>query len=223
VQEPGSNNTVGPGGVWQGTQGTGVPGYEKPGAAPPATPGSTTPPTDPRDDPFERSPLYDWQIKQGTKELSRYLKLIGRYRSTHGANEISQFTERVGAAEADKQYQRTFEQQRLGLQAALAQAQADGYSGQQLAQLAQQLGAQLASQATNYGNNQASLVGNYGNQQQQNILNYGQWLAQAYIAAAAGQQPLTLAGGNSNSAFWQAMAAMPPEVVEYLKNIGVIK
>jgi hypothetical protein len=157
---------------------------------------------------YETSPMYQFQQKAGEKSINRALRSRGRYNSSVGVNALANFNNQLGAQEANQQYNRVFDQQKLGLQAALAQAQSQGASSAQLAQLYAQLGSQMGQGSQNYGANITDLIHNYGLAQTQNMLSQGSQLGQNAWARAGGQLPLNAQSGQiSQDMIDQAIAA----------------
>jgi len=166
---------------------------------------------------YETSPMYQWQLKQGEKSINRALAARGRKNSSVGLNTLANFYNQLGAGEADKQYNRTFDQQKLGLQAALAQAQAAGASSGQLAQLYAALGNNMAQGSQGYGSSIADLIKQYGNNESTNQLNLGTQQGAAAMWRGTPIGNLLEKSGGENAQFWVELAKMGTTAVsEYL-------
>lgn len=123
---------------------------------------------------YEVSPMYQFQKEAGEKAINRQLRARGRYNSSVGVNALANFNNQLGAMEADKQYSRVFQQQQLGLQAALEQARSAGASSGQLAEIYARLGGQMGQGSQQNGMNIADLIRIYGQAQTENMLKTGQ-------------------------------------------------
>jgi len=145
---------------------------------------------------FETSPLYQWQLKQGEKGINRALRARGRFNSSVGMNTLANFYNALGAAEADKQYGRTFDQQKLGLQAALAEAAQRGQLTGQLGNLYSSLGGAMAGGSERYGGNIADLIRQYAAAQGANVLGAGTQEGAARMWAA---NPTALSYGQTGA------------------------
>lgn len=170
---------------------------------------------------YETSPMYQWQLKQGEKSINRALAARGRKNSSVGLNTLANFYNQLGAGEADKQYNRTFDQQKLGMQAALAQAQAAGASAGQLAQLAASLGSQMSQGSTGYGQSIADLIKSYGQQESGNQLQLGAQQGAAAMWKGTPIGNLLEKSGGENAQFWTSLFQMGGEAVNaYMKSRG---
>jgi len=170
---------------------------------------------------YETSPMYQWQLKQGEKSINRALAARGRKNSSVGMNTLANFYNQLGAGEADKQYNRTFDQQKLGLQAALAQAQAAGASSGQLASLYAAFGNNLAQGSQGYGTSIADLIKHYGQQESTNALGLGTQQGAAAMWKGTPIGNLLEKSGGENAQFWTALAQMGGEAVNaYMKTRG---
>jgi len=170
---------------------------------------------------YETSPMYQWQLKQGEKSINRALAARGRKNSSVGLNTLANFYNQLGAGEADKQYTRTFQQQQLGLQAALAQAAQAGASSQQLAQLYAQLGGQAAGGSERYGGNIADLIARYGEREGSNVLGLGTQQGAAAMWKGTPIGALLDKHGGENYNFWTSLSAMGGKAVaDYMASRG---
>jgi len=168
---------------------------------------------------YEVSPMYQFQKEAGEKAINRQLRARGRYNSSVGINALANFNNQLGAMEADKQYNRVFDQQKLGLQAALAQAQSQGASAEQLAELYTRLGGAMGQGSQNYGTSVADLIRIYGVEQARNILSQGGNLAGLAAWQANPQVGLGMAQGANDADFWEKLATIGGQgFIDYMKN-----
>jgi hypothetical protein len=147
---------------------------------------------------YETSPLYQWQLQQGEKNINRALQARGRSNSSYGLNTLANFYNALGANEAQQNYNRTMDMTKLGLEASLAQAQQQGQYGSQAsavyqaaaqgdAQAAQTLATQLGVSYTQYSQLLATLTQKYGGDTAQAQQALGIALAQVAQWNAGGQ------------------------------------
>lgn len=122
---------------------------------------------------YETSPLYQWQLAQGEKNINRALQARGRYNSSYGLNTLADFYRTLGANESQQNYNRTMDMARLGLQASSQQSgQQAAYGGQASAlyqaasqgdaAAAQSLATQLGVNANQYSQLLSALTQAYG-------------------------------------------------------------
>jgi hypothetical protein len=121
---------------------------------------------------YETSPLYQWQLQQGEKNINRALEARGRQNSSYGLNTLANFYNSLGANEAQNNYNRTFQMAQLGLQASQQQASQQAAYGGAASQLyqaasqgdaasAQQLATQMGVNSQQYGQLLAALTSKY--------------------------------------------------------------
>lgn len=98
--------------------------------------------TDPADpvDLFKKSPLYRYQEKEGTKAINRQLKARGLYRSSYGANTLSQFYNKLLAEGTERQLDRLRDAGYTGLQSASAGVASGANTSSQMQKLMENLG-----------------------------------------------------------------------------------
>ena len=85
------------------------------------------------DQPIEASPLYQWQLEQGTKYMDRSLAKKGLSKSGEGMKVLGDFVRGLGAEEADRQYGRLMGLYTTGANAASSSAQVLGAFAPQIA------------------------------------------------------------------------------------------
>jgi len=115
---------------------------------------------------YETSPMYNWQLKEGEKNINRALRARGRSNSSFGVNQLANFYRGLGAQEEEKQYGRNWDMTLLGAQ--MAQAQAAN---------ARQGGMSIADLYSTFGGQNADITGGFGNTQMNNILQLAQLLS----------------------------------------------
>ena len=98
---------------------------------------------------FKESEMYQWQLKQGEKQMRRYLGAKGRTNSTYGFNTMRDFYQSLAAQEAEKNYSRVANLATMGQNAAT-----------QSGIWAQQAGSQMSNTVASGGRTQAGLVPN---------------------------------------------------------------
>ena len=119
---------------------------------------------------YTGSPLYKWQLEEGTRALNRQLAARGLYNSGAGLETHRRFLSELGAQESNKMYGRTMDIANLGMGAAGAVAAAAGGLGSSLANIYMIGGAQQAATRTGmYQGLSNQLMGSLGT-----YLNYGQ-------------------------------------------------
>jgi hypothetical protein len=170
---------------------------------------------------YETSPLYQWQLAQGEKNINRALQARGRYNSTYGLNTLSDFYRTLGANEAQQNYNRTMDLTRLGLEASMAQAGQQAQYGNQASSLyqaaangdanaAQSLASQLGVNAQQYSQLLATLTQKYGGDVAQAQTALGAALANVAMWQGSGMAQNTwnwanpyagnnILGGNNNA------------------------
>lgn len=188
----------------------------------PGQPMDTTFATDPNTGAsFETSPMYQWQQKQGEKAINRQARARGRYNSSAALNALQSFNNNLGAAEADKQYNRTFDQQKLGLTAALAEAQAAGNAGSQQGQLIQALGTAMANGNTDQANSIMKLLGIFTEGETNNANKTAANTAQGAQWRATGNIPVNTATGTNDANTAAVLAKLGiGGVEEWLRSQG---
>jgi hypothetical protein len=175
-------------GLTPGTSGAPSTGYTTPGGAGNSTTGTTQFPSNwnannapmpgvlnmqgANGASYETSPLYQWQLQQGEKNINRALEARGRQNSSYGLNTLANFYNSLGANEAQNNYNRTFQMAQLGLQASMQQSNQQAAYGGQASQLyqaaaqgdansAQQLATQMGVNSQQYGQLLAALTSKY--------------------------------------------------------------
>lgn len=85
------------------------------------------------DQPIEASPLYQWQLEQGTKYMDRSLAKKGLSKSGEGMKVLGDFVRGLGAEESDRQYGRLMGLYSTGASAASGSASVLGAFAPQIA------------------------------------------------------------------------------------------
>lgn len=94
---------------------------------------------------FTASPLYQWQLEEGTNALNQALRARGKYDSSAGLRAIGDFTRALGAEETEKYYNRLLDAINIGRGAATAGSQGAMQTGQNIGSTYMNLGNTLAS------------------------------------------------------------------------------
>lgn len=157
---------------------------------------------------YETSPMYQFQQAAGEKAINRSLRARGRFNSSVGVNALANFNNQLGASEADKQYNRVFDQQKLGMQAALAQAQSAGASAHDLAQLYAQMGGDLGAASQRYGMSVVDLIKTYGTEQAMNMLTQGREKGAALQNSVQPSVDNLVAGGANKNDLYTFLASL---------------
>jgi hypothetical protein len=147
---------------------------------------------------YETSPLYQWQLQQGEKNINRALEARGRQNSSYGLNTLANFYNSLGANEAQNNYNRTFQMAQLGLQASQQQASQQAAYGGAASQLyqsasqgdaasAQQLATQMGVNSTQYAQLLSALTSKYAGDTSAAQQALGTALAQISMWQSSGQ------------------------------------
>jgi hypothetical protein len=192
---------------------------------------------------YETSPLYQWQLQQGEKNINRSLEARGRQNSSYGLNTLANFYNSLGANEAQNNYNRTFQMAQLGLQASSQQANQQAAYGGQASQLyqaaasgdaasAQQLATQMGVNSQQYGQLLAALTSKYAGDTASAQRELGSALASLSQWNAQGQAQNTwnwanpysgnaIAGGANNASTWLGIGGQAGNFQQLLQALGL--